>query len=266
MIVKDFFENKETYTHDNWVYKDVNIGFSRLYYIVDGEAYYEENGKAVRLKKGHLYLTPVKTPFTLYENPNDKLLHTYAHVYTIPAVKKFTEIEVIEGTPLYDAVAMWRKYIGMEDRELAASLIQLVLSFVDKQRGKDNKVTLAVKKYIDGLEGVCVDMDELSRAIGYTREHITRAFSSVYRMTPMQYLTSKKMELARRSLTDGASIKETADMLGYSTPYSFSKAFKGYYGVSPKAYVKTVKWRSSAASEISTSSSTSRALPAPPAT
>ena len=241
MIVKDCFENRETYTHDNWVYKDVNVGFSRFYYIVNGEAYYEENGKAVRFRKGFLYLTPVKTPFTLYENPNDKLLHTYAHVYTVPAVTEFTEIEVIEGTPLYDAVAMWRKYIGMEDKELAIRLIQLVLSFVDRQRGGDNKVTLAVKKYIDELEGVSVDMGELSRAIGYTREHVTRAFSSVYRMTPMQYLSSKKMELARRSLMDGVSIKETADLLGYSTPYSFSKAFKGYYGVSPKAYVKTSK-------------------------
>ena len=129
----------------------------------------------------------------------------------------------------------------MEDKELAIRLIQLVLSFVDRQRGGDNKVTLAVKKYIDELEGVSVDMGELSRAIGYTREHVTRAFSSVYRMTPMQYLSSKKMELARRSLMDGVSIKETADLLGYSTPYSFSKAFKGYYGVSPKAYVKTSK-------------------------
>ena len=132
MIVKDYFENKETYTHDNWVYKDVSVGFSRLYYIVDGEAYYEENGKKVRLKKGFLYLTPVKTPFGLSENPSDKLLHTYAHVYTVPAVTEFTEIEVTEGTPLCDAVAMWRKYIGTEDRELAISLIQLVLSFVGR--------------------------------------------------------------------------------------------------------------------------------------
>ena len=103
MIVKDAFENKEGYTHDNWVYKDVNVGFSRLYYIVDGEAYYEKIGKAQRLKKGHLYLTPVKSPFTLYENPEDKLLHTYVHITTVPTVDEFTEIRVEEGTLRMDS-------------------------------------------------------------------------------------------------------------------------------------------------------------------
>jgi hypothetical protein len=59
-----------------------------LYYIIDGEAYYEENGKAVRFKKGHLYLTPVKKCFTLYENPSDKLLHTYSHIIILPSMEK----------------------------------------------------------------------------------------------------------------------------------------------------------------------------------
>ena len=241
MIVKDLFNNDERYTHDNWVYKDVCVGFSRLYYIVDGEAYYEENGKSERMKKGHLYLTPVRRPFSLYENPSDKLLHTFVHVYTVPVVNSFTEIEVKENTPLYDAVMMWRRYAGTEDKALLISILQLVLSCVDRQLGQESKITSAVKKYIDELDGVSLDMGELCRAVGYTREHITRAFSAVYRMTPMQYLGSKRMEIARRSIEGGASIKETAEALGYATPYSFSKAFKQYYGLSPKMYFNTVK-------------------------
>ena len=236
MIVKDAFGNKEGYTHDTWVYRDVNVGFSRLYYIVDGEAYYEKNGKVQRLKKGHLYLTPVKSPFTLYENPEDKLLHTYVHIYTVPAVSAFTELEVTEGTPLYDAVALWRRYADTEDKGLLVSIIQLVLSCVDRQIGQESRVMIAVKKYIDELDSACIDMGELSRAVGYTREHITRAFAAVYRMTPMQYMNSKKMRIASHSLVSGASIKETAELLGYSSPYAFSKAFKKYYGVAPKKY------------------------------
>ena len=101
----------ESYTHDNWIQKDVYVGFSRLYYIIDGEAYYEEGGKQVRLKHHHLYLTPVKTCFTLRENPKDKLLHTYVHVNTLPTVKELIEVEVKDGSLLADAVALWRKYM-----------------------------------------------------------------------------------------------------------------------------------------------------------
>lgn len=241
MIVKDLFCNNEAYTHENWRYEGVTVGFSRLYYVIDGEAYYEEQGKKVRLKKGYLYLTPVKVPFTLSENPKDKLLHTYVHIYTVPRVVSFTEIEVVSGTPLADAVAMWRRYASTEDKELLIAIVQLVLSCVDIELGKENKAARLARKYIDENEGVCLSMSQLVATVGYTREHITRAFVSAYRMTPMQYVNSRRMELARRFVQSGMSVKETAESLGYSNPYSFSKAFKKYYGLSPELYLKTVK-------------------------
>lgn len=241
MIVKDAFNNNESYTHINWRYQDVCVGFSILYYIIDGEAYYEENGKTVRLKKGHLYLTPVKTPFTLYENAEDKLLHTYVHIFTIPAVRSFTEISVNENSPLVDAVALWRKYANCTDKALLVNIIQLVLSCIDREIGKENKVARLTKRYIDELDGTGMNMSEMTRSIGYTREHITRAFTAAYRMTPVQYMNSRKMEMARISLENGTSVKETANILGYANPYSFSKSFKRYYGVSPEAYLKTVR-------------------------
>ena len=41
----------ESYTHKNWVYKNVFSGFSRMYYVIDGVAFYEEEGKKTELKK-----------------------------------------------------------------------------------------------------------------------------------------------------------------------------------------------------------------------
>ena len=76
MIIQSLLLSNESYTHENWLYRDVSVGFSRLYYIIDGTAYYEENGVTHQLQPGYLYLTPVKKPFTLYEDPDHKLLHT----------------------------------------------------------------------------------------------------------------------------------------------------------------------------------------------
>lgn len=241
MIIKHLLLASESYTHQNWIYRNINVGFSRLYYIIDGEAYYEENGKAVRFKKNHLYLTPVKHCFTIYENPDDKLMHTYSHITTVPEVTHFTEIEVIEGTPLADAVTLWRKYIHSEDRELITNIIQFLLSLISEQYSERNSVVQRIKQYLDSLETNSLNMLTMSRTLGYSREHITRVFHNSYRVTPKQYFNSRRMNLALRRLYDGEKIKVVADQLNFASPYSFSQAFKKHFGSSPKQYLAVLK-------------------------
>ncbi len=240
MIIKNILQSTESYTHDNWVYKNVNVGFSRLYYIIDGEAYYEEMGKKYRLKKGHVYLTPVKRPFTLTEDPKNKLLHTYSHIVTFPPVEAFTEIEVIPNTPLFDAVELWRKYIDNPDFDIKLSTTQFVLSCIDSQSAGNNNIAIKAKAYIDELSGFELDMQRLSRALGYSREHITRAFSSVYRVTPKQYFNTHRMNIALSELVSGKKVFEVAEDVGFSSQYAFSKAFKKYFGLSPEKYLPTL--------------------------
>ena len=236
MIVQNILLANESYTHQNWFHRDICVGFSRLYYIIDGEAYYEEGGRRQRLKKGHLYLTPVKTPFTLSENPQDKLLHTYAHITTLPAVRELIEIPVQGNTPLGDGVALWRKYVRGGDTELLRSVIGFILSRVAHLTYSRDGTAARTKAYIDALPDFVLNSDALCRALGYTREHITRKFSEAYHMTPWQYFNSRRMEYALAALEGGARIATIAEVLHFSTPYAFSKAFKQHFGLSPLKY------------------------------
>ena len=240
MIIQNLLHFNESYTHENWVYKDVYVGFSRLYYILDGEGYYEENGKAIRFKKNHLYLTPVKKAFTLYENPEDKLLHTYAHIITVPPVTAFTEIEVTEGTPLADAVMLWRKYIPSGDGDLVLHTVSFLLSRLPKALTQTDRLAEKTRNMLDGIEGKIPDMNTISRQLGYTREHITRNFLSAYHTTPKKYYNQRRMDLALEKLLGGAKVKTVAEELGFSTPYAFSKAFKTHFGLSPEKYVSSL--------------------------
>lgn len=241
MIIKHLLLASESYTHQNWIYRNVNVGFSRLYYIIDGEAYYEENGQAVRFKKNHLYLTPVKKSFNLYENPDDKLLHTYVHITTLPAVAHFTEIEVVEGTPLANAVELWRKYARSEDYKLIADIIQFLLSQISEPYSSSNTVANQIKHYLDNMEVGSFDMSAMSRKFEYSREHITRVFHAVYHTTPRQYFNARKMNIALERLCEGGKVKEVADQLNFASPYSFSKAFKKHFGSSPRQYLNELK-------------------------
>ncbi|MBO5224749.1 MAG: helix-turn-helix transcriptional regulator [Clostridia bacterium] len=240
MIVLSLLHALEGYTHDNWVYKDINVNFSRLYYVIDGEAYYEENGKTTRLKKGHLYLTPIKKTFTLYDNPSNKMLHTFSHIITMPAVSAFTEIEVKPNTPLFDAVCLYRKYINA-DQQVLTPVIQFVLSCLNLSNTEKNPIATKIKQRIDDFATFDTNMSTLCKDLGYSREYLTRAFTEEFRMTPKQYLFLRKINEGLRLLCEGKSVTETSDILCYSSPFAFSKAFKQHFGLSPENYLKTIQ-------------------------
>ena len=241
MIIKQLLLASESYTHKNWEFHNVNVRFSRLYYIIDGEAYYKENGHTVRFKKGHLYLTPVNTPFDLYENADDKLLHTYVHIITLPEVSRFTEIEVRDNTPLADAVSLWRKYARSEDYALITNVIQFLLSQISGRFLSESTVAERIKQYLDKLEGNALNTKVMSHALGYSREHITRAFSSMYKVTPTRYFNARRMNAAVEKLYRGETIQSVAEQLNYATSSAFSKAFKNHFGSSPHKYVNALK-------------------------
>lgn len=240
MMIQNLILSNESYTHENWIYRDVFVGFSRLYYVIDGTAYYEENGQTRLLKKGHLYLTPVKKAFTLYEDPKNKLLHTYAHIVTLPAVGRFAEIEVKSGTPLADAVSLWRKYAGCGDKELIVKILSFLLSCMEKDFSQENTVAKRTKDLLDQRIDFALDMHALSKAVGYSREHLTRSFLTAYGTTPKQYLHLQRMNTALENLMSGQKVGAVAEALQYANPYAFSKAFKKHFGLSPEIYIKTL--------------------------
>ena len=212
-----------------------------MYYVIEGDAFYEEEGKKIDLKKDHLYFTPVKKPFNIYDDPENKLLHTYSHITTFPPISELIEIEVKKGTPLWDAVMLWRKYIKCRDFELLSAIINLILSLIDSRSPSQSSPASEAKRFIDESESGSFDMQTLCRELGYSREYIIRSFSAAYGITPKKYSTAIRMNAGLERLLSGKSVKETAILLNFSSPYAFSKAFKNHFGMSPEKYTAFLK-------------------------
>lgn len=239
MMIQNLYLASESIAPADWCYHGLYSYFSRLYFIIDGDAYYKEMGKKIRLKKNHLYLTPVTREFDLYHDPDHPLLHTYAHVVTAPAVHSLVEIEVREGTPLFDAVSMWRRHILAQNKELQISTAQLVISLMQAhmRTGEPPSIAEQIKEYLNGLGTNPFHMKDLALALGYTREHLTRVFLAAFSSTPRQYYNARRMDLAVRKLQDGATIKEVALDLGFSSDHAFSKAFRAHFGLPPQKHL-----------------------------
>ncbi len=73
----------------------------------------------------------------------------------------------------------------------------------------------------------------LAADFGFERSYLYRMFKKKYGMGPKEYLTQVRLDKARWLLARNYSVAECAYMVGYSDPFSFSKAYKNRYGVSP---------------------------------
>ena len=97
---------------------------------------------------------------------------------------------------------------------------------------EDYPVERQIKDWIDA--GQCLDMslDAIAARFSYNKFYLEKRFKESYNIGIMAYRNKRRLEMARE-LIRTESVMGTAMALGYGSIYSFSRAFKAEYGVSP---------------------------------
>ena len=89
-------------------------------------------------------------------------------------------------------------------------------------------------------------LDAVYASIAYSKEYVRKIFIKEYGISPLAYLMEKRIDCAKQLLLrrnnndSNYSIKEIAQMSGFSDPLYFSRYFKKITGVSPKEYKLTI--------------------------
>jgi AraC-like DNA-binding protein len=77
----------------------------------------------------------------------------------------------------------------------------------------------------------------LAAEVGVSRASLARRFHELVGEPPMAFLTNWRMALAADLLREPAStVGGVARQVGYTSPFTFSTAFKRVYGLAPRAY------------------------------
>lgn len=80
-------------------------------------------------------------------------------------------------------------------------------------------------------------INEIASQMFYSVSYVSRIFKESTGMTPMEYATSLRMLKAMDFLRSGKySVSQTAYLVGYNSPFYFSKEFKKYFGHSPSEF------------------------------
>ncbi len=93
------------------------------------------------------------------------------------------------------------------------------------------------KLFIDNNFDGSLDLASISQQACFSPFHFHRLFTTIYRKTPHQYLTYKRLEKARLLLEkEGISITEVCNSVGFESLGSFSTLFKKQSGFAPQYY------------------------------
>jgi AraC-like DNA-binding protein len=78
------------------------------------------------------------------------------------------------------------------------------------------------------------EVKEVSRMCLMSEYHFFRSFKQAYHITPFQYLSNKRLEYAKELLcNDELTVASIAYVCNYPDSFTFSKAFKKRFGMSP---------------------------------
>jgi AraC-like DNA-binding protein len=94
----------------------------------------------------------------------------------------------------------------------------------------------AAKIYIDDNYHEPIDLDRVSRQAFLSKFHFHRLFRLIYRRTPHQYLTWKRIDKAKDLLAENMAVTDVCNEVGFGSIGSFSVLFKKEIGFAPQYY------------------------------
>ena len=248
-------EGVEEHLHKNWY---------ELTVVTDGEADIITNGRRMRVKKGDIHLSfpcdvheivslgkePLRFDFFSFYTASEK----YRKELSGLALSSNMESRVFTDSRVPALVSEAISEIGSDkpfSEEMLSSLFnQIVIctvrrvlygeSFEGNRVVKGNEIlSYQIMNYIDTNIFKIKNLEDISDALKYNYAYLSNVFKKTTGKTIMSYYLKKRLDTARVVLLEGGiKISDVSEMLGYSSPYSFSRAFKEFFGISPKQYAK----------------------------
>ncbi len=131
---------------------------------------------------------------------------------------------------------------------LEALFLQIVIHVIrafNKQEpavfapGRQEELCYQVMDYINTHIYSIGSLTEIAELFRYDYTYLSKIFTKTTSQSISEYYRQRRLEVARALIHEGAlNLSEIAERLQYSSIYSFSKAFKNQYGLSPRDYKK----------------------------
>ena len=161
------------------------------------------------------------------------VLDTYVLYYPKSVQRKNTSVK----QEFINAIAGFVKWEAFID-----DIVSILMTLKSDAKNVDRYVQLAdsVEEYLVRNYNKSITNDVLAKEFGFVPSYISRIFKRQKGVSPNEYMTKYRIELAKRLISENPDmkVKEIANVVGFRESYYFSKTFKKETGVWPTEYNK----------------------------
>jgi len=224
-----------------------------IFMVVGGQGFHRCDRRTWELQSGDVVVRQPGAEYVTWSNPSSPLRMDVAVIAgsestsvlesglgQVPAVVRPARLEQV--TAAYAVLFNAARVGGPFAPELCRHLFQAYLVTMRAGlaghglEGRGYAVFSRACRYIDEHADSLSSLPPVCRAAGVGMAHLSRLFQRYLGETPRTYLMRRKMQVAVDLLAgDGVSVGETAEALGFATPFAFSRAFRRVTGRTPSS-------------------------------
>lgn len=248
----NIFEAAMFHGDTSWNFPNMSSPFNRIYFMIDGEGYLENETEKIDLVPGNMYLVPADSRYS-YVCPNTmQKFYLHFSLHLLPGVDLFSRFKTVLQMP-YEHELLER-ILADSKEESILSLLHLKATFTQiaydffSQEAKNTAYMDSFKgfykqrtvlNYLATNLNASLRIQDLADALHMPVHQLSRTFQQDTGHGLKEYMANQLAQRARHLLlhTD-MTIYEIADLLGFSDPYYFSRFFKKHEFVSPREYRK----------------------------
>lgn len=160
----------------------------------------------------------------------------YLPVFTLTVVCKSEAVPLLKD--LHDMIMNKNKDFKKEET-FYFLIEQLIASYTGPAPNKLSQISKEIQgacDYMDSHHTEPITLDDLSRISDMNKYTLLRNFTIQRGITPYQYLSTIRVNNAKKLLEGGISPIESALQSGFTDQSHFTRFFKNFIGLTPKVY------------------------------
>lgn len=249
----NYLTGEDTVLWPSWESKNIAVSYNKLYYILEGDFYFEINGKVYHGKPGQMFLLPSGC-LQSYHAYHSKNAHKMWIHFTAPCGERdfFEQMDIKPFITVRDAEYVERLFYTVFRCEkqgtlgdvlrVKSAVLELLAYYLD---GAEISFPLPILderfeqviQYIDTHIAEEIRLKDLAQLMYLTSNYFIKYFRKQVGVSPMEYILTTRINLAKQYLqSENTPIKDIAVKCGFSSLYYFDRVFKRHTGITPTNY------------------------------
>ena len=231
------------------------LSLYHLYLVVDGNAVLHSRTHSTPLHVGDIFFGLPAVPFSI--EPSDNFKYIYISYFGERANHLADKLSINEKNCVFygfhSLIELWRSSLNIpaEVAQLRSeSLLLYTFSAlsakyysINEQKPKAQSVAEAIKAYIEEhFTDPQLSLHSIGKALSYNPKYLSSLFRTTFHTALSDYIMTKRIQYAFTLINQGIFVvKNVASLCGFRDPLYFSKVFKAYTGLSPRAYLQQLE-------------------------